>query len=211
MALADCAVGYGAYAQGGKGGRIYTVISSEDDAVNPKPGTLRYGVTLHGRVWIVFGRNMNIVLKMPLVIGSYKTIDGRGAQVDISSGACLLIHEVQNVIIHGLNIHLCKSTDPGYVVWSDSTIQHLGKADGDGISIKSSRHIWIDHNTLSTCDDGLIDVTLGSTYVTISNNWFKHHNLVMLLGHSDHFSQDKLMRVTIAYNQFGPGCDERMP
>ncbi|GLJ43866.1 hypothetical protein SUGI_0914290 [Cryptomeria japonica] len=211
MALADCAIGYGAYAQGGKGGKIYTVVSSEDDAVNPKPGTLRYGVALPGRVWIVFGRNMNIVLKMPLVVGSYKTIDGRGAQVHISGGACILIHEVQNVIIHGLNIHLCKPTDPGYVMWSDSTIRHLGRAEGDGISIRSSRHVWIDHNTLSICHDGLIDVTLESTYVTLSNNWLKHHHTVMLLGHSDHFSEDKLMRVTVAYNQFGPGCGQRMP
>lgn len=41
--LADCGIGFGQYALGGKGGRFYFVTdSSDDDAVEPKPGTLRY-------------------------------------------------------------------------------------------------------------------------------------------------------------------------
>ncbi|CAH2052860.1 unnamed protein product [Thlaspi arvense] len=34
---------------------------------------------------------------------------------------------------------------------------------------------------------------------------------VMLLGHSDSHTQDKLMQVTIAYNHFGEGLIQRMP
>lgn len=34
---------------------------------------------------------------------------------------------------------------------------------------------------------------------------------VMLLGHDDNFSADKIMKVTIIYNHFGPGLVQRMP
>ncbi|WZZ67947.1 hypothetical protein YC2023_079317 [Brassica napus] len=43
--LADCAIGFGKHAIGGRDGRIYVVTDSSDkDAVNPKPGTLRHAV-----------------------------------------------------------------------------------------------------------------------------------------------------------------------
>ena len=67
------------------------------------------------------------------------------------------------------------------------------------------------HNTLSRSEDGLIDVTLGSTFVTISNNWFRDHDKVMLLGHDDDYKDDKIMKVTVVYNRFGPNCHQRMP
>jgi hypothetical protein len=34
---------------------------------------------------------------------------------------------------------------------------------------------------------------------------------VMLLGHSDSYTGDKQMQVTIAYNHFGEGLIQRMP
>lgn len=36
-------------------------------------------------------------------------------------------------------------------------------------------------------------------------------NQVMLLGHSDSYTRDKAMQVTIAYNHFGEGLIQRMP
>ncbi|GLJ28735.1 hypothetical protein SUGI_0566290 [Cryptomeria japonica] len=48
MKLADCVVGFGSAAKGGKGGEIYRVASPDDNVVNPLPGTLRYGVTRDG-------------------------------------------------------------------------------------------------------------------------------------------------------------------
>jgi len=84
-------------------------------------------------------------------------------------------------------------------------------ADGDGISLFGASHVWLDHNSLSNCADGLIDAIMGSTAITISNNYFTHHNEVMLLGHSDSYTRDKQMQVTIAYNHFGEGLVQRMP
>ncbi|GFY93306.1 pectin lyase-like superfamily protein [Actinidia rufa] len=61
--LADCGIGFGQYAIGGKGGRFYVVTDSSDhDAVNPRPGTLRYAVIQTEPLWIVFSANMHIRL-----------------------------------------------------------------------------------------------------------------------------------------------------
>lgn len=50
--LADCAIGFGRTALGGKGGRIYVVTDSSDrDAANPIPGTLRHAVIQDEPLW----------------------------------------------------------------------------------------------------------------------------------------------------------------
>uniref|UniRef100_A0A7N2N5F1 Pectate lyase n=1 Tax=Quercus lobata TaxID=97700 RepID=A0A7N2N5F1_QUELO len=69
----------------------------------------------------------------------------------------------------------------------------------------------LDHNTLYESEDGVLDVTRGSTDITISNNWFKNPDKVMLLGYEDGFLRDKNMKVTVMYNHFGPNCNQRMP
>jgi len=182
MKLADCAVGFGSAASGGKGGQIYTVTTPDDNPTNPLPGSLRYGVTRKSPLWIVFAKDMNIKLQMPLSVTSYKTIDGRGAKVQISNGPCIRLANVSNVIIHGLNIHDCKPSVAGNVrvtesVSSSSTgLLWMETQDADAISVLGCRDIWIDHNTLSKCLDGLVDVTLSSTAVTISNNRFSYHD-----------------------------------
>ncbi|KAE8724899.1 putative pectate lyase 15 [Hibiscus syriacus] len=56
-------------------------------------------------------------------MNSFKTIDGRGANVHIANGACITIQFVTNVIIHGLHIHDCKPTGNAMVRSSPS---HFG-------------------------------------------------------------------------------------
>ncbi|KAG6722121.1 hypothetical protein I3842_03G145400 [Carya illinoinensis] len=210
--LANCAIGFGRNAVGGRDGKYYVVSDpSDDDPVNPKPGTLRYAVIQDRPLWIVFKRDMVITLKQELIMNSFKTIDGRGANVHIAYGACITIQFITNVIIHGLHIHDCKPTGNAMVRSSPSHFGWRTMADGDAISIFGSSHIWVDHNSLSNCADGLVDAIMGSTAITISNNHFTHHNEVMLLGHSDSYTRDKQMQVTIAYNHFGKGLIQRMP
>ncbi|GER41302.1 pectin lyase-like superfamily protein [Striga asiatica] len=211
--LADCGIGFGRNAVGGRNGRIYVVTDSvHDNPLSPIPGTLRHAVIQPEPLWIIFQSDMVIRLRQPLIVGSHKTIDGRGASVHIGAGgACVAIHRAQNVIIHGVHIHDCARS--GNAVIRDS-LWHAGwwgASDGDGVSIFSSRDIWIDHCSLSNCADGLIDAIHGSTGITISNNYFSHHDKVMLLGHSDEYVEDKDMRVTIAFNHFGEGLVQRMP
>ncbi|KAF4370972.1 hypothetical protein F8388_002865 [Cannabis sativa] len=210
--LADCAIGFGQYAVGGKGGKYYIVTdSSDDDAVNPKPGTLRYAVIQTEPLWIVFPQNMLIKLSQELIFNSYKTLDGRGANVHIVGGGCITLQYISNVIIHNIHIHHCHVSGNANVRSSPSHYGYRTESDGDGISIFGAKDIWIDHCSLSHCKDGLIDAVMGSTGITISNNLFSHHNEVMLLGHSDDYTPDSGMQVTIAFNHFGENLVQRMP
>ncbi|KAL3614976.1 hypothetical protein CASFOL_040637 [Castilleja foliolosa] len=196
-ALADCAVGFGKNAIGGKNGATYVVTDPSDDPQNPKPGTLRYGVIQTQPLWVVFAKSMVITLKNELMINSYKSIDGRGAKVEIAYGPCITIQYVSHVIIHGLSIHDCKPGKPGLVRSSPTHIGHRQGSDGDAIDIFTSTDIWIDHCYLARCTDGLIDVI--------------HARGVMLFGHDDNNLVDKNIKVTVVFNHFGPGLVQRMP
>ncbi|XP_058107880.1 probable pectate lyase 5 [Magnolia sinica] len=210
--LADCGIGFGQNAMGGKSGQMYVVTDSSDrDAVNPAPGTLRYAVIQSEPLWITFAGNMLIRLKEELIVNSFKTIDGRGANVHIAGGGCITLQYVSNVIIHNIHIHHCVPKGNANVRSSPTHYGWRTKSDGDGISIFGARDIWVDHCSLSYCADGLIDAIMGSTGITISNNYFSHHNEVMLLGHSDGYLPDSAMQVTIAFNHFGEALVQRMP
>ncbi|KAL4569565.1 hypothetical protein LXL04_025206 [Taraxacum kok-saghyz] len=210
QALADCALGFAKGTTGGKGGEIYEVTDpSDDDAVNPKPGTLRCGVTQDRPLWIIFKKDMVIKLKHELVITSDKTIDGRGACVQIANGAGLTVMKVKNVIIHGIHIHHIKETPGGIIKDSEKHSGPRAKSDGDGICIFGSCKVWVDHCTFDHGADGLVDVTMGGTDVTISNSIFNDHDKVMLLGVGNEL--EKNMKVTVAYNKFGSGCVQRLP
>lgn len=199
--LADCAIGFGRNAIGGKGGQYYVVTdSSDNDAVNPTPGTLRYAVIQDEPLWIIFQSDMVIQLKEELIMNSFKTIDGRGADVHIAHGACITIQYATNIIIHGISIHDCIQT--GNALVRDSP-EHYGwrtLADGDGISIFGGRYIWIDHCSLSNCNDGLIDAIMGSTAITISNNYFTHHNEVSYC-HWIPFNEFTVLSINLCHRQ----------
>jgi len=203
--LADCAIGFGRDAGGGKNGKTYVVTDpSDDDPAAPAPGTLRYGLVQEEPLWITFARDMTIRPKEELVVSSHKTVDGRGA--------CFVLHNVSNVIIHGLAVRGGKPAARTPLASSASASSGGGGlSDGDGITVFRSTDVWVDHCTLEACTDGLIDVTDASTRVTLSNNLLRNHDKEMLLGHSDNFPDDKEMKVTVAFNRFGPGLVQRMP
>ncbi|XP_062161019.1 putative pectate lyase 2 [Alnus glutinosa] len=181
-ALADCAVGFGKDAIGGKYGAIYVVTTPYDDAVNPKPGTLRYGVIQTQPLWIVFAKDMVIKLENELIMNSFKTIDGRGAKVEIAYGPCITVQGVSHVIIHGISIHDCKPGKSGLVRSSPTHVGRRGGSDGDGISVFASSNVWIDHCFLARCADGLIDVIHASTAITVSNNYFSQHDKMSVVA-----------------------------
>ncbi|KAL3649645.1 hypothetical protein CASFOL_006048 [Castilleja foliolosa] len=191
QSLADCAIGFGHSATGGKGGRIYVVTDSSDrDTVDPTPGTLRHAVIQDEPLWIVFQSSMAIKLKHELIVNNQKTIDGRGAYVQITGNGCITLQYVSNVIIHNVHIYNCMPSGNTNIRSSPTHVGYRGKSDGD---------------------DGLVDVIMGSTGITISNNYLSHHDEVMLLGHDDKYTPDSGMQVTIAFNRFGEGLVQRMP
>lgn len=211
QALADCAIGFGSGAVGGKYGRIYTVTDPGDDPVNPKFGTLRYGVIQSAPLWIIFQRGMLIKLQAELMVNSYKTIDGRGANVEMAYGPCITVQYVSHVIIHGLNIHDCVPSRSGMVKSSPYHTGYRQGSDGDGIAVFGSSNVWIDHCTISHCTDGLIDVIHASSAITISNCHFYDHDKAILMGHDDSYKADKILKGTLAFNRFGPNLVQRMP
>ncbi|KAK1258820.1 putative pectate lyase 2 [Acorus gramineus] len=209
--LADCAVGFGKSALGGKFGNIYVVNDASDDPIDPKPGTLRHAVIQTRPLWIVFSKDMFITLENELIVNSFKTIDGRGVEVEIGRGPCITIQGVSHVVIHGIGVRDCARGKPGLVRSTPSHVGNRRGSDGDAIKIMASSYVWVDHCSLSHAFDGLIDVTHGSTAVTISNNYFSNHDKVMLFGHMDGFVADKKMKVTVVFNHFGQGLVQRMP
>ncbi|XWS48064.1 hypothetical protein CRYUN_Cryun13aG0040300 [Craigia yunnanensis] len=109
--LATCVLGFGRKTTGGMAGRFYLVTDpSDNDMVNPKPGTIRHAVIQKGPLWIIFARDMVIRLNQELIMTSDKTIDGRGAHVHFFGGAQITLQFIQNVIIHG--IHIRESVQP---------------------------------------------------------------------------------------------------
>ncbi|KAL0431691.1 UNVERIFIED_CONTAM: putative pectate lyase P59 [Sesamum radiatum] len=162
-------------------------------------------------LWITFRRNMVIKLKQELIMTSDKTIDGRGAIVQIAYGAGITIQFVKNIIIHNLKIHHIVEKDGGLIRDSATHTGLRTKSDGDGISIFGSQDIWIDHVSMTRCADGLIDIIQGSTGVTISNSHFTDHDHAMLFGGNDKYPGDEKMQITVAFNHFGKRMVQRMP
>ncbi|PKA53813.1 Pectate lyase [Apostasia shenzhenica] len=210
--LASCAKGFGRNAGGGRAGRFYVVNDPSDgDLVTPKPGTLRHAVIQNEPLWIVFSGDMVIRLSEELIVNSFKTIDGRGANVHIAFGAQITVQFVHNVIIHGIHIHDISPGGGGMIRDSPAHYGIRTRSDGDGISIFGSSNIWVDHVSLSRCSDGLVDAIMGSTAITISNCHMTSHDEVMLFGASDSHSEDAVMQITVAFNHFGRGLVQRMP
>ncbi|KAL0450591.1 UNVERIFIED_CONTAM: putative pectate lyase 3 [Sesamum latifolium] len=209
---ADCAQGFGAAATGGKFGPLYVVRDpSDNDMMNPKPGTLRHAVIQPGPLWIIFAHSMNIKLNQELIMTSEKTIDGRGALIQITGGAGLTIQFVHNIIITNLKITNIVPSPGGTI---RDSVNHYGfrtGSDGDAINIFGSHNIWIDHLSMSGGADGLIDAVMGATAITISNCHFVRHDKVLLFGGRDMDEIDSKMQITLAFNHFGKHLVQRMP
>ncbi|WP_434446990.1 carbohydrate-binding protein [Lentzea sp. E54] len=121
-----------------------------------------------------------------------KTIRGVGASSGIS-GTTLNIEDMKpaNVIIQNMNIR--------------------GVRGNDAIQIENATHIWIDHNTMSSTIendpdyyDGMLDITHGADYITVSWNVVRNHWKTSLVGHSDsNAGEDRgHLRVTYHHNWF---------
>ena len=123
---------------------------------------------------------MNIKLQNELIMTSFKTIDGRGFNVHISGGAGLTLQYISNVILHGVHIHDLKATGPAVIRSNVTHVGHRKGSDGDAVNIFGSRDIWVDHCYFARGPDGLVDAVMGSTAVTVSNNYFEQHDKVLM-------------------------------
>ncbi|NKQ24200.1 pectate lyase family protein [Streptomyces galbus] len=131
-------------------------------------------------------------------VGSNTTVLGVGPSSGFTGGG-LRLKKVSNVVLRNLNLSKPVSTD--------------------AVTVQASTKVWIDHNSLSSDRthgkdhyDGLVDITHGSDYVTVSWNTFKDHYKGSLVGHSDSNASEDTghLRVTYHHNWFD-NVNSRIP
>lgn len=177
LKLLSEASGFGAKVIGGLYGKTYYVTRLDDVR---SPGTLRYALESPEPLWIRFNISGTIIPTSVITVRSFKTIDGRGAEVVIS-GFGLKIASARDVIITNIRF------DTGYE---------------DALAIEASSNVWIHRCDFTNWGDGAIDIKYSSTNITISWNRFWNHNKVMLIGHSPDNTADRAMKITIHHNYF---------
>ena len=160
-----------------------------------------------------------------LNVPSNTSIIGFGRDAQIVFGT-LNLDRVDNVIIR--NIHFSDAYDY-FPAWEPKdNADGEWNSDYDNITIRRSSHVWVDHCTFDdgarTDDlepvvfgrpvqhhDGLLDITQQSNWITVSWNYFHHHDKVTLVGNSDSqtLDEDKL-KVSFHHNWYD-SVKERTP
>lgn len=171
---------------GGEGGPIVTVTNAEElknavDGVNTAVIILVKGT---------------IQVSGELSARGNKTIVGLGTDAQITGGG-FGWNTKTNVIVQNIT---------------------FGDAPDDLLKINNKcKNFWIDHCTFSDgadtnagSHDGMLDVTRGSEFITISYNKFFNHDKNILIGHSDSETGDVVMKVTLHHNWFD-GTIQRNP
>lgn len=146
------AEGFGKYATGGRGGRVYVVSNLNDEGA----GSLREAVEAkHPRI-VVFAVSGTIHLQSPLRFSKDLTIAGQTAPGD---GICLADHPVSligdNIIVRYLRFRLGdRYQDKGKV---------HGSGHDDSFGGNRRKHIIIDHCSMSWSTDELFTVYDGDS------------------------------------------------
>ena len=175
---------------GGAAGQVVRVNNRQDLATYAKSSS-PYVIIVDGKFE---GNGLNRQ-KDVIEVGSNKTIVGiKGAEL---AGIGLNINGKQNIIIRNLIIH---------------------HADPDGIAARNSHHIWVDHCDIYSQDeadkedwDGLVDLTVGSSYLTVSYCYLHdHHKACLLNSGTMHFEDNGKNRATYHHNAF-MRIDQRCP
>lgn len=108
----------------------------------------------------------------------------------------------------------------GWNTKSNVIVQNITFEDASDDLLKINnkcKNFWIDHCTFSDgastnsgSHDGMLDITRGSEFVTVSYCRFFNHDKNILIGHSDSESGDVIMKVTLHHNWFD-GTVQRNP
>jgi pectate lyase len=164
---------------GGAGGTSVTVSTYAD--------LLKYATSSAAYVIHVSGTITYPSYGYEIPVTSNKTIIGLSNTGRIKAGGFFLGTGVKNVIIRNLTIGdtAVASDDP-----DDKDF------DYDGIQMDTADHVWIDHNTFTTINDGYIDSRKDTSYVTVSWNQLGNHNKVFGIGWTDNVTA----RMTIHHN-----------
>jgi hypothetical protein len=167
------AEGYGRFAIGGRGGKVYHVTSLDDDVTDPQPGTFRYGITkVGGPRTIVFDVAGVIYLKGRLTCSDkYVTIAGQTAPA-------------RGILFRGAPIGMASDGITRFIRMHRGHI--LDDADAnrglDGLGMAGNDHAIMDHCSIAwTIDEGFSsrgakNVTLQRTIISEALNVAGHPN-----------------------------------
>jgi len=180
--------GFGGNATGGAAG-TQIVVSTTSDLVAYAISSSPYIITVSG----------TIGLTNDLDISSNKTIQGEDTNSTVI-GNIRIVNDTRNITIKNLNI-----TNPS------------GVGEGDGITVRGGKNVFITNCTFTDCSDGSIDIVQQADSVTVS--WCRFHYIqqtshcyVNLIGNSDSQTGDLgYLHVTIHHCWFDTNCVERMP
>ncbi|CAI5472944.1 unnamed protein product [Closterium sp. Yama58-4] len=153
LPLHNCSLGFARGVLGGYGRSEYVVTNASDSIIAPVEGSLRWGLQQYrDGVYIRFDSSLTINLKGRLFISSYTTIDGRGGQIRIM-GDTIVVQSAQHVIIHNIEV---------------GEVDQASFGTQDGIAIRASSTVWVDHCLVHNAPMGTIDLLASSDAVTVS-------------------------------------------
>lgn len=159
-------------------------------------------------------------------IGSNTSIIGLGDDAKIIGGS-FIMSGVENIIIRNIEFEAPVDFFPQW----DPTDGEFGEwnSEYDNVTVTNNSHnVWIDHNKFTDGEhhdedfgkvfgrtyqqhDGLLDMTNGADYVTISYNVLEDHDKTSLIGSSDSKRSDEgHLKVTIHHNYY-KNLTQRLP
>ncbi|KAH9886894.1 pectin lyase-like protein [Xylariomycetidae sp. FL2044] len=135
------------------------------------------------------------------------TIEGDEA-VRVSNDKTILGAD-SNAILKGVGFKVFGDSDERVrnIIIRNLSIDKVLADTGDAIGIQYAENVWVDHCDVQgdfTQDDkdlydGLVDVTHGSDYITITNNFLHNHWKASLIGHSDSNGDEDTGHLTVTY------------
>ncbi|MEU6411567.1 RICIN domain-containing protein, partial [Microbispora sp. NPDC046933] len=164
---------------GGAAGATVTVTTYAD-LVKYATASEPYVIKVNGAITVTpYGTEIKVA--------SNKTIIGVGTRGHIINGGFFLGSGAHNVIIRNLTIRDTRMAE------DDPDDKEF---DYDGIQMDTAHHVWIDHNTITRMNDGLIDSREDTTYLTVSWNVLSDNNKAFGIGWTDNVTA----RMTIHHN-----------
>ncbi|GKU16286.1 unnamed protein product, partial [Fusarium langsethiae] len=105
------------------------------------------------------------------------------------------------------------------VILRNLKIAKVDASNGDAIGIDESTNVWVDHCDLSgdlslgkDDLDGLLDISHGADWITVSNTYFHDHWKASLIGHSDSNASEDKGKLHITYaNNYWKNVNSRQP
>jgi pectate lyase len=119
-------------------------------------------------------------------VNSNKTLRGAGSGATLK-GVSFNVSSKSNIIVRNIGI---TEVNPSLI------------EAGDGFTINSSHHVWLDHNKFSMLSDGYADIRAGSSAITLSNNQIDGANPYVCGGQHNFVSLVTDSQVTYHHNYF---------